>query len=89
MELNRREHRRIADGKGQSIYEGITDIDTAKIRRRAIRYLERLHASIGTQHLPEREAALLTPLGGGLRIARIVAEHEADEIAAALQAEIL
>lgn len=88
MELNHRELQRVADGKAQSIYDLITDADTARIRRRAIRYLERLHASTGTQHLPERDAALLTPLRDGLRVARIVTEHEADEIAAALYAEM-
>lgn len=88
MDLNHREPQRLADGKAQSIYDLITDVDTAKIRRRAMRYLERLHASTGTQHLPERDAALLTSLRGGLPVARIVTEHEADEIAAALHAEM-
>ena len=84
MDLNNRDPQRLADGKAQSIYDLITDVDTARIRRRAIRYLERLHASTGTQHLPERDAALLSPLRGGLPVARIVTEHEADEVAAAL-----
>ena len=84
MELNHREPHRMADGKTQSIYDLITGVDTARIRRRAMQYLERLHASTGTQHLPERDAALLLPLRGGLPVARIETEHEADEIAAAL-----
>jgi hypothetical protein len=88
MELNSREPHRMADGAPQSSHALITDADTARIRRRAMRHLERLHSSTGTQHLPERDAALLTPLRGGLPVARIESEHEADEIAAALHAEM-
>lgn len=88
MELNSREPHRMADGTPQSSHALITDADTARIRRRAMRYLERLHSFTGTQHLPERDAALLTPLRGGLPVARIETEHEADEIAAALHEEM-
>ncbi|GAA4227501.1 hypothetical protein GGQ68_004363 [Sagittula marina] len=88
MEINQREPGIMTAGRTQSIYDLITDADTARIRRRAMRYLERLHSSTGIQHLQERDAALLTPLRGGLPIARIVTEHEADEIAAALHAEM-
>lgn len=36
-----------------------------------MRYLERLHIATGTQHLPQCDEALLTPLRCGLPIARI------------------
>ena len=88
MELNRRESYRMAEGKAQNLHALITDADTARIRRRAMRYLERLHNATGTQYLPQRDEALLTPLRGGLPVARIMTEHEADEIAAALHAEM-
>ncbi|SNR48408.1 AAA family ATPase [Puniceibacterium sediminis] len=88
MELNQREPDRMTAGRAQSRYDLITDVDTIRIKRRAMRYLERLHNSTGTQHLPQRDEALLTPLRGGLPVARIVTEHEADEIAAALHAEM-
>ncbi|SHF29770.1 hypothetical protein SAMN05444279_1261 [Ruegeria intermedia] len=39
-------------------------------------------------HLSEETRARLTPLRGGLPVTRIVTEHEADEIAAALHAEM-
>lgn len=87
MELNSREPHRMANGTPQSSHALITDADTARIRRRAMRYLEQLHNATGTQHLPQRDEALLTPLQGGLPVARILTEHEADEIAAALHAE--
>jgi hypothetical protein len=86
IELNRHEPHRMADGTPHSSHALITGADTARIRRRAMRYFERLHSSTGTQHLPERDAALLTPLRDVLPVTRIVTEHEADEIAAALHA---
>jgi hypothetical protein len=88
MELNQSEPDRMSAGGAQSRYDLITDVDTIRIKRRAMRYLERLHNSTGTQHLPQRDQALLTPLRGGLPVARILTEHEADEIAAALHAEM-
>ena len=69
-------------------YPEISEADAGKIRRRAILYLERLRSSTGIEHPSQRDRAMLAPLQGGLPIARIVSEHEADEIAAALHAEM-
>ena len=69
-------------------YDLIQDADKVRIKRRAMRFLERLHSDTGTHHLPERDKATLTALRGGVAVARITTEHEADEIAAALHAEL-
>lgn len=88
MELNRREPARMTAGTAHGFHDLITDADTIRIKRRAVRYLERLHNATGTRHLPQRDEAMLTPLRGGLPVARIMTEHEADEIAAALHSEM-
>ena len=88
MQMNQRDPDRMVAETTQSFIDLITDADDMKIKRRAMRYLERLHNSTGTQHLPQRDVAILTPLRGGLPIARIMTEHEADEIAAALHSEM-
>ena len=69
-------------------FDLIQDADTVVIKRRAMRFLERLHSGTGTHHLPERDRATLTDLRGGVAVARITTEHEADEIEAALHAEM-
>ncbi len=69
-------------------YELVADEDTRRIKRRAIRVLERVHSSTGMYHLTEENRARLTPLRDGLPVAQITTEHEADEIAAALHAEM-
>jgi hypothetical protein len=69
-------------------YEEIDESDGAKIKRRSMRYLERVHSSTGIYHLSEQNAAKLTPLRGGLPVSRITNEHEADVIAAALHSEM-
>lgn len=69
-------------------YELVTDKDMRRIKRRAMRVLERIHSSTGMYHLTEENRARLTPLRGGLPVARITTEHEADEIAAALHEEM-
>ena len=69
-------------------YPQISSADAGKIKRRAILYLERLRSSTGIEHLSQRDQAMLASLQTGLSIARIVSEHEADEIAAALHAEM-
>ncbi|WP_052249482.1 hypothetical protein [Tateyamaria sp. ANG-S1] len=53
-----------------------------------MRLLERAQSKTGMYHLSEEDRARLTPLRGGLPIAKITIEHEADEIAAALHAEM-
>ncbi len=88
MQINQRDPDLMVAETTQSLFDLITDADDMKIKRRAMRYLERLHNSTGTQHLPQRDVAMLTPLRGGLPIARIMTEHEADEIAAALHSEM-
>ncbi|WP_039019771.1 AAA family ATPase [Halocynthiibacter namhaensis] len=62
--------------------------DRLKIERRAMLYLERLTNKSGMSHLTSENKARLTPLRGGLPVSRIETEHEADEIAAALHAEM-
>jgi adenylate kinase family enzyme len=69
-------------------YEEIDESDGAKIKRRSMRYLQRVHSSIGIYHLSGQNAAKLNPLRGGLPVSRIANEHEADVIAAALHCEM-
>lgn len=69
-------------------YDIVDDADMRRIKIRSVRYLERLHSSTGMYHLAEDSRVRLTPLKGGLPVARIATEHEADEIAAALHAEM-
>lgn len=61
--------------------------DLRRIKRRAIKLVERMHSATGMYHLTDQEKARLTPVRDGLPVSRIVTEHEADEIAAALHAE--
>ncbi len=76
------------DSKMPNFYDLIHDADRTRIKRRAALYLDRLLASTGTSHPSRENRARLTPLRGGLPVSRIETEHEADEIAAALQAEM-
>ncbi|MEO0862659.1 MAG: hypothetical protein AAFY65_18850 [Pseudomonadota bacterium] len=69
-------------------YNLVTDTDLRRIKRRAMRLLERVHSSTGMYHLSEEHRARLTPLRGGMPVAHVATEHEADEIAAALHAEM-
>ena len=69
-------------------YDLVDDVDRRKIKTRAMRYLERLHSSTGMYHLAEENRVRLIPLKGGLPVAHISTEHEADEIAAALHQEM-
>ncbi|MEP4198822.1 MAG: hypothetical protein ABJL99_24625 [Aliishimia sp.] len=69
-------------------YDIVDDADMRRIKIRSVRYLERLHSSTGMYHLAEENRVRLTPLKGGLPVAHIATEHEADEIAAALHAEM-
>lgn len=49
-----------------STYDLIDDLELRRIKRRAMRYLERLHSSTGMYHLDEVNRARLTPLRGRL-----------------------
>lgn len=69
-------------------YDLVGDADMGRIRRRAVWFLERKQLSTGMHHLSDENRVRLTSLRGGLPVARIVTEHEADEIAAALHAEM-
>lgn len=71
-----------------SSYYLVNDADLRRIKRRATRLLERVHSATGMYHLSEENRARLTPLRGGLPVTRIATEHAADEIAAALHAEM-
>ena len=66
----------------------LEDADRTRIRRRALTYRDRLQAPTGMSHLSEENRTRLTALRGGLPVARVATEHEADEIAAALHAEM-
>lgn len=71
-----------------SFDDQIRDTDRAKIKRRATLYLVRAHTATGTDHLADTDKVKLAPLRDGLPVARVQTEHEADEIAAALHAEM-
>ncbi|MDA7421691.1 AAA family ATPase [Tritonibacter multivorans] len=66
----------------------LQDRDLLKIRRRAILFCERHKASSGMAHLSEEDQQKLAVLEGGIKTARLVNDHEADEIAAALHQEM-
>ncbi|WVX47062.1 hypothetical protein ROLI_001260 [Roseobacter fucihabitans] len=53
-------------------YYLVNEADLRRIKRRAIRLLERVHTSTGMYHLSEVNRTRLTPLRGGLRDGRIV-----------------
>ncbi|MDO6734228.1 AAA family ATPase [Octadecabacter sp. 1_MG-2023] len=69
-------------------YDLVGDADMGRIGRRAVWFLERKQLSTGMHHLSDENRVRLTSLRGGLPVARIATEHEADEIAAALHAEM-
>ncbi|WP_106745079.1 AAA family ATPase [Yoonia maritima] len=79
---------RIAEDDRVDLFDLLDDADKRRIKRRAMRFLDCLHSSTGMRHLSEENRARLTSLRGGLPIAKIATEHEADEIAAALHAEM-
>ncbi|WP_170360282.1 peptidase [Ruegeria arenilitoris] len=74
--------------KMDQFFDYLNEAERRKIRRRAHRYVQRLDALSGLSHHSEENRAKLTPLRGGLPVTRITTEHEADEIAAALHAEM-
>lgn len=57
-------------------------------KRRAIRCLERMQSLSGMNHLPGPAKAQLNALRDGVSVTRILTEHNTDEIAAALHAEM-
>ncbi|WP_254448988.1 AAA family ATPase [Thalassococcus sp. S3] len=69
-------------------YELVADEDMRGIKRRAMRAVERVHSSTGMYHLTDENRARLTPLRDGLTVSQVATEHGADEIAAALHAEM-
>ncbi|WP_412550739.1 AAA family ATPase [Shimia sp. MIT910701] len=69
-------------------YDSVGDADMGRIRRRAMWFLERKQLLTGMHHLSDENRVRLTSLRGGLPVARVATEHEADEIAAALHAEM-
>ncbi|ALI56899.1 AAA family ATPase [Celeribacter marinus] len=79
---------RMADEDRVYSYDIVNDADMRRIKIRSVRYLERLHSSTGMYHLAEENRVRLTPIKGGLPVARIATELEADEIAVALHAEM-
>lgn len=61
--------------------------ESRKIERRATRVSDRCSQSSGLSHLKPDDLKKLEALRGGVRLARVVTEHQADELAAALHAE--
>lgn len=74
--------------KMDQFFDYLNEAERRKIRRRAHRYVQRLDALSGLSDLSEENRAKLTPIRGGLPVTRVTSEHEADEIAAALHAEM-
>lgn len=66
----------------------INDTDRKMTKRRAIRCLERMQSLSGMSHLPDPAKAQLNALRDGVSVTRILTEHKADEIAAALHEEM-
>ena len=61
---------------------------TARMRRRAHRLLDIRERASGMGHLGQTERKRLSGLRGGVRLVQLESEHRADEIAAALHAEM-
>ena len=64
-------------------YQLINDDDREMIKRRAIRFLERVQSLSGMGHLPDPAKTQLNALRDGVSVTHIHTEHKADEIAAA------
>ena len=79
---------RMTDDDRVYAYDLLDEADKQRIKGRAIWFLERQQAASGMQHLSAENRVRLTGLRGGLPVARVATEHEADEIAAALHAEM-
>ena len=79
---------RMTDDDRVYAYDLLDDADKQRIKGRAIWFLERQQAATGMQHLSEENRVRLTAFRGGLPVANVATEHEADEIAAALHAEM-
>lgn len=62
--------------------------DESRIKRRVNRILERRKAASGLEHLRSDDRARLEVLKDGARLVSIRDEHHADELAAALHADI-
>lgn len=62
--------------------------DEARIARRARRYVERVTASTGLSHLAGEDVQRLKVLRDGAALVSVESEHRADEIAAALHADM-
>ncbi|EET46396.1 AAA family ATPase [Thalassobium sp. R2A62] len=69
-------------------YQLINDDDREMTKRRAIRFLERVQSLSGMGHLPDPAKTQLNALRDGVSVTHIHTEHKADEIAAALHAEM-
>lgn len=78
------EEGRLSPDDAVARHELLDDNDRSNIKR----YVERVEASSGMQHLSAENRVRLGPLQGGLPIARVETEHEADEIASALHTEM-
>ena len=61
---------------------------TARMRRRAQRLLDLRERASGMSHLGQTERKRLSGLRGGVQLVQLESEHRADEIAAALHAEM-
>ena len=79
---------RMEDEERSYPHDLVDEDDMCRIKRRAMRLLERMHSVTGMYHLTEENRVRLIPLKGGLPVAHIATEHEADEIAAALHEEM-
>ena len=69
-------------------YQLINDDDRKMTKRRAIRFLERVQSLSGMNHLTDAAKTQLNALRDGVSVTHIHTEHKADEIAAALHAEM-
>lgn len=70
--LYQREPDKMITKKMQTSDDAISDAHTTNIKRRATRYLERLHSATWIKNLSQSYEAMLTALRGGLPIARIM-----------------
>lgn len=78
----------LEDDKLVTYHCQLTDEDEDKIKRRSGLYRERLAATTGMAHLTRDDQEKLAPLRGGLHVVRLETEHDADEVAAMLHAEM-
>jgi hypothetical protein len=90
-DTTRRIEAKLEDGSAETleVYAShLSTEDKLKIANRAMRYVDRLDAATGMQHLRTDDRKALHTLKDGATVSRVLTEHDADVLAAALHEEM-